>query len=307
MEMNVNFNHYSGPLEFAGDSQDPYLNLNTFYIRDNFFDGSVPTLLSLLQSVNKLDISSNLLTGTLPLELIELSSLIAILCSDNKMHGHLTNAFSSHSANSRLVTVDISGNGFTGSLPVSLFNSSSLVEFIGGSNCFTGSIPSEVCNAVSMVTFDLNGMTAGSTCRIKIGGPGVNYLYQVRAVEGTIPSCLFSSSVLRVLSLASNGIRSPLGEIANNSMLMNVSLAYNRIHGSIPMTMKQYGGFMVLDMGYNQLSGTLDEAAWFINGSMDEMEQMGDSILSLERNRLNGTNGRLHTQFRTQWETPYSV
>jgi len=202
------------------------------------------------------------------------------------MSGSLTDAFSNAGVNNRLVTVDVSHNVFTGSLPVALFNSTSLKEFIGGTNCFEGSIASEVCLAAKLRTFDLSGMTAGDNCVERFGFPFD--FYRAKTVPGVIPACLFSLKSLFVLSLSGNGIRSPLVELPADSSLLNVSLSYNRIFGSIPVSMKQYNGFAKLDLAYNQLSGTLEGVTWYQNGSESQKLEQNDTILRLKSNRISG-------------------
>jgi len=198
------------------------------------------------------------------------------------MDGNLNVAFNFTDHRHNLITVDVSNNGFTGTLPFDLFSSSrSLEEFIGGSNCFSGTISSEICNATSLKTLDLSGMRAGANCAHRVNLALIHF-YSTDTVHGSIPSCLFSSTSLAVLSIAANGIRSALGDLASESLLRNLTLSYNRIQQTIPLSMKLHPDFDLLDLSYNELSGTLENTVWFENTSRS------GPILSMTRNRLSG-------------------
>jgi len=66
-DLDVAYNLFSGPLPFTGIGY----SLNNLYLRDNFYDGSVPSELYLLENIAILDIGQNLLTGTLPTVLVD--------------------------------------------------------------------------------------------------------------------------------------------------------------------------------------------------------------------------------------------
>lgn len=213
----------------------------------------------------------------------------ALLMAGNRLHGNLDSMFAA--ANSvdvfqDIVTIDLGTNQFTGSLPATLFNSDTLQEFYANSNCFSSSIPSALCNANTLKALDLSGMMAGDSCIVKYGG--IFNFYLAATVPGDIPSCLFASTSLEVLSLNGNGIRSVLGDIpsASDSQLQNVSLSNNRIHGSIPLSIQQYRDFRILDLAYNQIDGTIEHATWF--ASEDGGSGQNSTDLMLKSNRLSG-------------------
>lgn len=232
-----------------------------------------------------------------------MTALNSLLIAGNSFTGNLDSAFNDVEQNRGLITIDVGQNAFTGSLPESLFNSRSLREFFANSNCFTGPISTALCNATSLLDLDLSGMTAGSSCVTKYNSLIFNF-YTAKTVPGRIPSCLFASESLRVLSLDGNGLRSPLGDMAvveidgvrsTDSRLANLSLSNNRIYGSIPLTILQYTGFEHLNLAYNHLSGTIEDATWYLNQTAirNEDDDNSDSTarsvsIKLKSNRLSG-------------------
>ena len=200
--------------------------------------------------------------------------------SGNQFVGNLNGVFNDSYFNEHLVTVDVSNNGFDGTVPTTLFSSHSLEEFICGNNCFSGDIPSAVCNADSLKTLDMSGLTAGQSCITKY--TGLFNFYTAKEVAGSLPACLFSINTLESLSMSGNGIRSKLYDISVDSSLINVSLSYNRLSGTIPLSIQHHVGFRKLDLSYNRLTGTIDQMNYYNSTSI------GGTVLYLESNRLSG-------------------
>jgi len=275
-------NLFSGTFPFS----TPGLSLSHVYLRDNYFTGFIPSDLTALVGGIKLDLSNNQFSGTLPSTLNTITELDTFAISANRLFGDLNTVFFDSLANDHLRVVDFSNNAFSGSLPSALLARGRLREFIAGSNCFSGSISTAVCNATNLQVLDLSGMTSGVSCTIKYGA-----FYAVKTVPGHIPECIFALEQLKEVSLSGNGMRTPLGNMSAGSILANLSLAYNRIVGSIPLSMKEHRYFQKLDLSYNRIGGTLDGARWFDNNSHSAdvvVNQTYDVILRLESNRLSG-------------------
>jgi len=96
---------------------------------------------------------------------------------------------------------------------------------------------------------------------------------------------------LQVLSLNGNGLRTTIAELSPNSSLRTLDLSHNRISGSIPESMKQFPCFDVLDLSYNLLGGTVEDASWY---SVDSITRglcnvsNDEPALKLVSNRISG-------------------
>jgi hypothetical protein len=286
--IDVSQNLFSGSFPFSTTG----FEIVELYFRQNLYDGSIPSDISLLLHVQNMDMSENSLTGTLPLALHQATDLVVLLVAKNNFHGTLSDLFSNSSFGNQLKTVDVSSNGFSGSIPVHLFNSLRLTEFSGGLNCFTGSIPSEVCNALRLKTLNLAGLTAGRTC-ITPYEDGLFNFYTNQNVRGVIPECLFQHEELENLSLSGNGIEGRLYEIISNTSLRNLTLSHNRLKGTIPVSFQQYPGFISLDLSFNRLTGVIENFGHTYagrgHGHLDTTATgMSNMSVILESNRLSG-------------------
>ena len=216
--------------------------------------------------------------------------------SNNYFTGNLDSAFSEDSLVQTLQSLDVGGNGITGTFPTALITSNVLEEFFAGQNCFSGSISSEICSAISLRTLAVSGMTAGQGCLTEISTFPFNFS-RATTVPGNIPPCIFQMPELGILSLAGNGIRGSLSELPDTSKLHTIDLSQNRISGSIPLSMQHYICFKELDLSYNHLGGSFeDDVAWFVNDSMsfDLRQECGlssdaiEPIVYIKSNRLSG-------------------
>lgn len=255
--------------------------LHLLALKSNYFGGTIPSCLGVsTKEFYSLDLQSNSMVGTIPSTFFELRNLQTLILKDNKFAGNLVDI---PRLPSSLRTVDISSNGFTGPLPTYVFqNASKLSEFIASANCFISSISPSICNATSLNTLVLTGISSGSSCATSILDIGGLKAYKADYVDGEIPSCLFLMPALKSLYLSGNGINSPLHHIDSQSVLTNLSLSYNRLHGTIPLSVQEKAEYMRdLDLSNNRLSGTVELLS--LNSNSQPM-----NMVDLNNNRLSG-------------------
>jgi hypothetical protein len=148
-----------------------------------------------------------------------------------------------------------------------------------------------MCEANNLQTLVLSGLTSSSKCSI-----GMFYNHNIRfnyhTITGDLPSCLFNMPNLISFYADGNGIKSLLPTI-NSSQLVNVSLSYNQLKGSIPESWLHHS-FQLLDLSQNKISGTLNgivrESA-YVNISTNfttYYNNFSRSSLILDVNRLSG-------------------
>jgi hypothetical protein len=134
-----------------------------------------------------------------------------------------------------------------------------------------------MCGAHSIQVLSLNGLAAAPDCSNAIVFPfsGVTLF---NTIGGTLPPCVWFLANLTVLHATGNGLAGTLsGRIPAYSKISDLSLAHNKITGSIPMHIHLV---QKVDLSYNQLSGVLED--------FEAVGQANNNELYLEINRLSG-------------------
>lgn len=268
--------------------------LQNLQLDDNRLSNRIPTALATLKSLLYLDLSGNMLSGVLPTELTQLNLLQQLYCNNNILSGKL-DLMENMTSFRVLNTLDVAENAFTGTLPDSLLSLPSLEYVAAGSNCFVGSLPcpshgnSSSFSSLPLRIVDLIGLSSGFACRNYILSsvlPNPGY-FPNTWMEGSIPSCLWSLPNLTTLYLGSNGLQGSIdvgnGLSLTTKQLINVSLSFNFLTGSIPLSLLSYGNFQNFDVSFNKLGGTLT----------DSFTTTQSSTFSLADNRLSGSLGQL--------------
>ena len=250
----------------------------------NRLTGSISASISRMSYLVQLNVQHNKLGGTIPSAITKLASLGTCILASNAFVGSL-DAFVSNISTQQLVGLDVSNNGFSGIIPDALYDNTVLITLEIGSNCFSGSISTAICNAKSLQILDMTEMAGGSGCGNKakhiIGSIYFNHV--ANFIEGSIPECLFTMLNLSTLYLSGNGIVSELYDIPVNSKLQAVRLSYNRLYGTIPLSIQTASYLQLLDLSFNFLSGNVENMNNYVLSSTDST-----CTLNLESNRLSG-------------------
>jgi Leucine-rich repeat (LRR) protein len=292
-QLNISTNLFSGKLptiSFIRLVVDP----DTIYVEkldvsNNFFCYSLPDLSigssMALPYLYFISFSNNFFTGQLPTNYSRFQISSDVFFNNNLLSGPLSNVLSLFTFNSMILNLQLRNNQFTGSLlPMNFFSENSqLTLFDISNNCLTGSIPENVCHLNSIETFNLDGSSSSSYCRISLFPKDsfFNSFISEHTLENSIPICLFSLSKIQTLHLSGNGLTGSLPNDLNvSNSLIDLSLSYNVLTGSIPIALQKKSNWQTLDLSYNKLSGTLLSSFFFPTNET--------SLLSLQLNRLSG-------------------
>jgi Leucine-rich repeat (LRR) protein len=297
----LNSNYFTGSIP---QSLGNIVNLNDVYLYDNAFTSSIPSNLGRLTGLQNLLLQSNLVSSTIPTSLSNLSSLVNIFLDDNLFTGRfpagigsiasitqislsnnqMTGSIFPSVKAAKLSTFNFANNLFTGSITDNIF-SSRLATVVASGNCLHGTIPDTVCSVASgLIIFDFGNSGGNADCpdnqRIQSSRPPFIYgTFSRLGLSGTIPSCLFASSSMTALRLSGNRLHGSIASSSSSSIqLVNLTLAYNDLTGSIPDWIQKHS-FMELDLSNNRLDGTL---------SFDFMVSTYQTTLGLAVNRLSG-------------------
>jgi Leucine-rich repeat (LRR) protein len=220
-----------------------------------FFTGTIPADIGSLATMEVLALNDNLLTSTLPASLQRAAGLEVLLLHANQLTGTISGKFNK-TLQTRLSTVQLSENGFTGDIPEDLFELPALQTAILGTNCFQGTLPAAMCDAPNLRTLSLNGLVSGAACRKPLFPISGAYLAS-RPIRNGLPSCLFQMNVLDTLQVCGNGITGSLpDDIELGANLIALALSHNKLTGTIPHVF-QHRMWYDLDLSSNKLKGTL--------------------------------------------------
>ncbi|XP_044471514.1 receptor-like protein 15 [Mangifera indica] len=313
---------------FVGNVPDISSNkiLSFIDVSDNYFSGDLPKWIGNLSNLIGIDFSNNLLEGSIPVEFCKLDGIEFLYLSENNLSGSIPSCFSPRSARH----VHLYKNRLAGPMTNAFNNSLALITLDLSYNEITGTIPSWLGNfpALSILLMKANrfgGNNIHLLCglnRLTLLDLSQNYL------SGSIPSCLsqlpfeesleksrttvftrgflsqsmslvalresfnlkklypphdseYSYSVLDVQNFvdftAKRVSRTYLGNILN---LMNgIDLSENRLTGEIPREIGNITKIHALNLSHNSIAGSIP--ATFSN--LEEIES-----LDLSYNKLNG-------------------
>jgi Leucine-rich repeat (LRR) protein len=275
------------------------VDISSFELNTNSLTGTIPTQLGLLTKAETFMLSSNSLSGRIPFELCGLERLVTLALSDNSLSGtfpfvmdewpvlqslnlstnRLTGSIDSLNGQNgslqQLLVLDISNNQFTGNISDSVFLLPSIQTVILSQNCFHGTLPSSICASARLTNVVLDLLTGNCGDAVQ----GFRGFVLRHYIPGTIPSCIWNSTSIKVLHLLGNGLVGSLADLSNDSSFVVVGLGSNQLTGTIPISF-QRRSFTQLDLSINRLSGTL-ASDLFIN-------ETSTTVYDLSANRLSG-------------------
>ncbi|XP_071736386.1 leucine-rich repeat receptor protein kinase MSP1-like [Rutidosis leptorrhynchoides] len=247
----LNSNQLSGPLPHWLSN---WKRVETITLSKNLFTGPLPPLN--VPSLTFIDFSSNMLSGELSAEICEENALGMLWLSDNEFNGTIDNTFKNCSlltdlvlsgnqlsgelpaylGDLQLITLELSKNRLTGTIPTQIWNSKTLMEISLSENLLQGRIPDEIAMAKMLQRLQLD-----------------NNLF-----TGNIPKSIGQLRNLTNLSLFGNKLtgKIPL-ELFNCKNLVSLDLGSNNLTGQIPRSISELKFLDNLVLSNNQLSGPI--------------------------------------------------
>ena len=160
--------------------------------------GTIPSSISSLSSLDKLDLSQNNLVGNIPSDIGQLTALTKLDLSSNYFTGNIPTTFGKLS---NLLYLDVSSNKLSGIIPSQLSTLDLLLYLNVGNNHLTGDVPSFLCslslvalvlqskpgsnNHDSNYTVSSNTFTCYPTCLDTITSPAFGTLSMCTPTSGT--------------------------------------------------------------------------------------------------------------------------
>ncbi|KAL8048695.1 hypothetical protein ABFX02_07G084100 [Erythranthe guttata] len=198
------------------------------------FEGSLPLEIGKLSNLRMLDLGRNKFTGDLPSSFGNLSLLTKLRLQRNNFSGGIPKSIGNCS---NLLEFFLFRNNISGSIPQELMNLSSISISLDLSyNALTGSIPVEVGSLRSLANLDfsynrLSGLIPNSfgTCI------SLEELYlQGNLFDGQIPQGLSSLMGLVDLDLSRNNLSGTIPSFLGELHLQKLNLSFNMLQGEVP-------------------------------------------------------------------------
>ncbi|PRQ30253.1 putative leucine-rich repeat domain, L domain-containing protein [Rosa chinensis] len=292
--LDLRSNSFSGPIPSNYDQLLP--NLIILALSDNHLNGSIPpSVCTNLSGLSTLILRSNHLSGELPRPWSLWRDLWVVDVADNNLSGNFS---SSMGVPSSLNVLDLSNNNFGGQIPSSLFqNCSKLVSIDLGGNRFTGSIPLQtrpkVSNEFYMLRLrsnSLSGHIPHQLCSL----PSIHIIdLGHNKFSGTIPKCLYNLTALAYVNDTTSTYNSLVyseitsltlkgQELVYNTnlyLVKSIDFSSNNLEGVIPEEISSLIALGTLNLSRNQLSGNIPSKI----GNLQQLE-----TLDLSHNHLSG-------------------
>ncbi|PHT47152.1 hypothetical protein CQW23_11360 [Capsicum baccatum] len=185
---------------------------------------------------------------------------------------------------SNLSILNVSGNKFSGSMPIGIGNLQQLSVLNLSKNGFSGTIPSSIGTLYKLTVVDLSGQNFSGEIPFDLAGlPNLQVIaLQQNKLSGNVPEGFSSLLGMQYLNLSSNSLS---GHIPSTfgflTSLVVLSLSNNHINGSIPPDLANCSALEDLDLHSNSLSGQ-------IPADLGRLSLL--SVLDLGRNNLTLSN-----------------
>ncbi|KAL4271693.1 hypothetical protein GQ457_13G004510 [Hibiscus cannabinus] len=224
--------------------------------------GTLPRQIGHLKNLEYLDLGVNNIAGPIPSVIFNISTLWLIDLSLNQLSGHLPSNMGLWLPNIELLF--LAENHFIGPFPMSITNASMLSNLDMSVNHFSSSIPDNLGDLRNLKILNLESNNLTSS--------GMSFLSSLTNCKG-----------LEILAFDSNPLIS--GELPG--LVGNLSSSFQRfyasgcdIRGSIPSEIGNLSRLLIIELDYNKLTGTIPVSI----GGLEELQS-----LFLQNNRLEGS------------------
>ncbi|KAF7820474.1 LRR receptor-like serine/threonine-protein kinase FLS2 [Senna tora] len=257
----------------------PFDQLVFLNLSNNKFQGNLPINIGyFLPRLEYLDVSSNMLDGHIPISIGEMSFLRGLDLSNNNFTGKIPKDILNRYYGEGYLK--LSHNRLEGNIfPTPLMNLGYWFIFLANNNQFNGTLPKDgVLFSAGVVDISSNNLSGMLPSWI-VKSP-MMFSVSRNNFEGAIPIDFCKNDQLNILDLSHNRFSGTIPSCLFNSSLRLIDLGSNNLTGSIPeASSREYSFFGIIDLSNNQLSGSIPKSFYRLSRL---------AILSLANNKLEG-------------------
>ncbi|RWR91918.1 LRR receptor-like serine/threonine-protein kinase GSO2 [Cinnamomum micranthum f. kanehirae] len=219
---------------------------------NNQLTHEIPQCLWDLQYLDTVDLENNFLSGGIPSSKSSLSQLTSLHLSKNKLSGELPPSMKSCTG---LITLDLGENKFSGRIPKWIGeNLTSLMFLILRSNMFQGNIPPQLSLLSELQVLDLSQNNLSGKIPESFGN------FSAMAIVNKTKEFIYSDMQFGHLESIWVLWKGSQYEYSSTiSLVININLSGNDLHGEIPEGITHLFGLQSLNLSRNRLTGTIPE------------------------------------------------
>ncbi|XP_004305138.1 PREDICTED: probable LRR receptor-like serine/threonine-protein kinase At3g47570-like [Fragaria vesca subsp. vesca] len=236
------------------------VNLTKLELGDNNLGGSLPEEIGKLQKLEGLLLNLNKLSGPIPSSLGNLTSLTKLFMQGNRFEGSIPPSLGSCK---NLLVLNLSTNSLNGPIPKELVEDSSLsISLTLSNNYLTGSLPDEVGKLVQLAELDVSGNKLSGEIPETLGSClSLERLHlEDNELEGTIPNSIKDLRGLEEIDVSQNHLFGKVPEFfVHLRTLKHLNLSYNHLEGELPKEGIFSNATGVSVLGNDKLCGGIPE------------------------------------------------
>ncbi|CAA2965513.1 Serine threonine kinase [Olea europaea subsp. europaea] len=239
-------------------------NLKELSMGANFLNGSIPANIFNIASLQFIEIQACNLSDVIPQEIGSLYHLEHLHLNNNNLNGNLDTNLIANS--SKLTTIFLGSNNFTGPIPNFLKNLS-MIEIVDltENNFISESSELNFINSLSncgyLATFGFDNNPLNGILPLSIGNLSTSlpYLFGYNCdLRGSIPNEIGNLTSLITLSLFGNELTGSIPtSVVNMQKLQGLYLYLNKLNGSIPNSLCELQNLNVLELSENLITGAI--------------------------------------------------
>ncbi|EOA39580.1 hypothetical protein CARUB_v10008198mg [Capsella rubella] len=246
-------------------------SLTSLDVSHNRLEGKIPASLVGCSALEVLNVGSNAINDMFPFHLNSLQKLQVLVLHSNKFHGTLHNTDGGWFGFPLLKIIDVSHNGFFGTLPSDYF-----LNWTAMSSKRDNNMEPEYITSPSLGSYYYSLILMSKGVSMEMERILTTYTaidFSGNQLNGPIPDSIGLLKELRILNMSSNAFTGHIpSTLANLTSLESLDLSQNKISGEIPPELGTLSSLEWINVSHNQLVGSIPQGTQFLRQNCSSYE-----------------------------------